>query len=81
MVELKIKPEDRVILGGDFNELYQIKNYETAFDGLTLYNTVNTLVDKTNAPSDLIYSNRPLTVVNGQGPPSDHIALIAKIEK
>ena len=81
MVELKIKPEDRVILGGDFNELYQIKNYETAFDGLTLYNTVNTLVDKTNDPSDLIYSNRPLTVDQGKGPPSDHFALIAKIEK
>jgi endonuclease/exonuclease/phosphatase family metal-dependent hydrolase len=81
MVELKIKPEDRVILGGDFNELYQKKNYETAFDGLTLYNTVNTLVDKTNAPSDLIYSNRPLRVVQGKGSPSDHFALIAKIEK
>jgi len=81
MVELKIKPEDRVILGGDFNELYQIKNYETAFDGLTLYNTVNTLVDKTNDPSDLIYSNRPLTVDQGKGLPSDHFALIAKIEK
>ncbi len=81
MDELDIQPEDRVILGGDFNELYQIKNYETAFDGLTLYNTVNTLVGKTNAPSDLIYSNRPLTVDQGKGPPSDHFALIAKIEK
>jgi endonuclease/exonuclease/phosphatase family metal-dependent hydrolase len=81
MDELDIQPEDRVILGGDFNELYQIKNYETAFDGLTLYKKVNTLVGKTNAPSDLIYSNRPLTVDQGKGPPSDHFALIAKIEK
>jgi len=81
MDELDIQPEDRVILGGDFNELYQIKNYKTAFDGLTLYNTVNTLVGKTNAPSDLIYSNRPLNVVQGKGSPSDHFALIAKIEK
>ena len=81
MDELDIQPEDRVILGGDFNELYQKKNYETAFDGLTLYNTVNTLVDKTNDPSDLIYSNRPLTVDQGKGLPSDHFALIAKIEK
>ena len=81
MDKLDIQPEDRVILGGDFNELYQKKNYETAFDGLTLYNTVNTLVDKTNDPSDLIYSNRPLTVDQGKGPPSDHFALIAKIEK
>jgi len=81
MDELDIQPEDRVILGGDFNELYQKKNYKTAFDGLTLYNTVNTLVGKTNAPSDLIYSNRPLNVVQGKGSPSDHFALIAKIEK
>ena len=81
MDKLDIQPEDRVILGGDFNELYQIKNYETAFDGLTLYKKVNTLVGKTNAPSDLIYSNRPLNVVQGKGSPSDHFALIAKIEK
>ena len=81
MDELDIQPEDMVILGGDFNELYKIPNYKNAFDGLTLYNTVNTLVDKTNDPSDLIYSNRPLTVDQGKGPPSDHFALIAKIEK